>query len=187
MSDVLWRRLRYMLSPQMDLYASLARRVSGRSVLEVGFGTGAGTLQLVPHARNVTAIESDPEAVAFVRQMWPYQADWQQSDILDYRPGEVFEAVIMVEVLEHIKDYNRALDNVVSCLVRGGKLYMTARNRNADLRRNELHEREWTAQELSDALGRHFTRVSLWDYTLERELFTDTHSTPLIAVAERPT
>jgi len=185
MSDVLWRRLGYMLSPQMDIYKHIAPNVRGRSVLEVGFGTGAATLQLTPYARNVTAIESDAESVGFAKTAFPAQADWQQASILDYRPGELYEAVVMVEVLEHIKDYRRALDNIYGLLVPGGSLYMTARNANADLRKNELHEREWTAKEFSNALREYFPRVSLWDYTLTKEQDVDTRMTPLIGKATK--
>ena len=64
----------------------------------------------------------------------------------------------------------------------GGKLIMTSRNMNADLRRNELHEREWTALELRENLSRFFGEVKLVDYQLN-PVGTDTHITPLVALA----
>ena len=62
---------------------------------------------------------------------------------------------------------------------------MTARNRHADLRRNDLHEREWTAKELKDNLGEFFLDVKLFDYTLQNEVDETTRITPLIAVARK--
>lgn len=169
----------------MDIYRHIAPHLRGRSVLEVGFGTGTGTLQLIPYARNVTAIEVDAEAVAFARSIYPMQADWQTSSILDYRRGEVFEAVVIIEVLEHIKDYRRALRNIYDGLVFGGSLYMSARNANSDLRKNDLHEREWSAHEFRNALLEFFPAVTLWDYTLTKEQSNDTRMTPLIGKATK--
>ena len=71
-----------MLTPQLDIYTHLGPKVKGMQVLEVGFGTGLGTLQLVARAHHVTAIELDSEAVAFAARVLPRQARWFQAHIL---------------------------------------------------------------------------------------------------------
>jgi SAM-dependent methyltransferase len=188
MTGILWRRLRYMLTPQFDLYKNIAPKLKNANVLEVGFGTGFGTLQLAQYATRITAIEPDLEAVQFARQVIPLANDkiiWLDGDITRELYISTYDAVVMVETLEHIKDWRKALANIHGLLKPGGCLYMTARNRNADLRRNELHEREWTATELSNALGEFFLDVKLYDFTLTNELTADTHITPLIAVARK--
>ena len=192
MSEILWRRLRYMLTPQLDLYRHIGPHLGGKRVLEVGFGTGVGTLQLVPYARCVTAIESSLGAVDFATTTFPAQANWEIGDIRDWRNGErgnvnadLFDAVVMVEVLEHIPDWKLALQNIYNLLGSGGELFMTARNANADLRRNDLHEREWTARQLKAALREFFPSVTLWDYTLTKDQDDTTHCTPLIARAKK--
>lgn len=88
----------------------------------------------------------------------------------------------MVEALEHIEDYNRALENVRALLRPGGKLYITARNANADLRPNGLHLREWTAMEFARVLETHFDRVELWSWDLAQPQDSFTRATPLVAV-----
>jgi SAM-dependent methyltransferase len=187
MTGILWRRLRYMLTPQFDLYKNIAPKLKGLFVLEVGFGTGFGTVQLARHARLIRAIEPDTDARNFADMVLPLSnVNWLGDDVtaLD-NIFPYFDAVVMVETLEHIKDWRKALSNIHGLLKPGGCLYMTARNRNADLRRNELHEREWTATELSNALGEFFLDVKLYDFTLTNELTADTHITPLIAVARK--
>lgn len=186
MSDVLWRRLRYMLTPQFDIYESIARNTDDLAVtLDVGFGTGFGTLQMVSEA-TLIGIEVDASAVEFAQRCLPV-IDFRLGDICapatvaDLRP-ERFDVVTMIEVLEHIPDWRAALENVRTLLTPGGKLYISARNRNADLRRNDLHEREWTAAEFRAALAGYFSSVKLYDYTLTAELGDDTHVTPLVAV-----
>ncbi len=175
-----------MLSPQLDLYNSIAKKVSGLLVLDVGFGTGLGALQLTRHAKHVVGVETDKQAVAFADACLPAITALHY-DILDKLPPTLwpFDVVVMVEVLEHIADWQLAIGNVHRLLKPGGNLYISARNRNADLRRNEIHEREWSAAEFVAALGSVFSDVKLYDYTLENELDVDTHTTPLIAVATK--
>lgn len=186
MTSVLWRRLGYMLSPQLDLYQNIAPKVDGLKVMEVGFGTGMGTLQLARLAKIVVAIEPDGQAVRFAEKVLPIRnIVWVEADITRLKAKERFDAVVMVETLEHIQDWQKALRTIHGFLKPEGKLYMTARNRNADLRRNDLHEREWSSQELSYNLGQYFKNVELFDYTLENGLGVDTHITPLIATATK--
>ena len=184
MSDILWRRLAYFLSPQADLYEAIAPHLIDKSVLEVGFGTGFGVLHYAGVADQVDAIEQDEEAVTFASRHFPLGGiRWINGNILDIDIDRTFDAVVMIEVLEHIGDWEKALRQVSKHLVRGGKLYLSARNANADLRKNKLHEREWTAVELKAALSKYFASVTLYDYKLANELDEDTHQTPLLAVA----
>lgn len=185
--DVLWRRLKYVLSPQFDIYRSFRGRFKGRSVLSVGFGTGAGILQYAVGAREVDALEIDPGAVYFANSTFPLEnVNWILDDITTYKTHKHYDVVIAVETMEHIPDWEDALENIASLLNEGGEFYMTARNKNADLRRwKELHERELTALQLYDTLAGYFWPVSLYDYSLEEPQSLDTHLTPLIAIARK--
>ena len=182
MSDVLWRRLRYMLTPQFDIYLSIADAVEGKSVLDVGCGTGFGSLQLARRARNVNAFDTDEEAANFAYWLETPNLRFTQADLLDTQMFTPHEAVVMVEVLEHITDWRAALRKVRELLTRGGKLYISSRNANADLRRNDLHEREVTAEQFKAMLSEFFPSVTLYDYTLENEQGDDSRVTPLVAV-----
>lgn len=182
MSDVLWRRLRYMLTPQFDLYEHLGPKMYDRDVMEVGFGTGLGTLQLARSAKDVVAIETESDAVRFSERCFPMpNVHWLCWDVLRPLNHGVHDVVVMIEVLEHIGDWELALKNIRDALKPNGELYMSARNANADLRRNEIHEREWTAKELKQSLLKYFSSVTLLDYTLTHEYDDDTRVTPLIA------
>lgn len=192
MTNILWRRLRYMLTPQADLYQNIGRwigtNVSCPSILEVGFGTGIGTLQLYPHAEFILALEVDKEAYRFAVSNLPIpDIEWMLMDITDDKTKLLskYNVAVMVEALEHIEQWELALSNIHNLLVPGGNLIMTARNRNADLRRNDLHEREWSAEELHTNLSKWFDKVELFDYTLRNPVSMETRITPLIAVATK--
>ena len=148
----------YMLSPQWDIYQSLRYQFRGKDVLEVGFGTGFGVVQYASFANSVQAIELDYGAIDFAKKAFPLRnVQWSCNDITVMNGAyNIYDAVIMIEALEHIEDWQLALHNIMNLLKPGGKLYMSARNRNADLRRNDLHEREWTAAELRDNLKIYF-------------------------------
>ncbi len=185
--DVLWRRMLYMLSPQWDIYSSLQYTFKGKDVLEVGFGTGFGVMQYATHANHVHAIELDKGAVDFAKKAFPLgHVDWRLSDITHMHGlYNIYDNVVMIEALEHVEEWQKALTNVKNMLRPGGKLYMSARNRNADLRRNDLHEREWTATELINNLHLVFSKVFLFDYSLQEEQNQNSRVTPLVAVATK--
>ena len=182
MSEVLWRRLIYFLSPQLDIYKHIAPELADKSVIDIGFCTGFGTIQFLPYAYQVDGLEIDTEAVAFANDNLP-GVGWYTGDIgsEDFSHHTQYDAVVMIEVLEHIEDWPTALSNVKQLLKDGGEFYISARNANADLRKNELHEREWTAKEFSEALTIYFDEVTLYDYKLENVQDTSTRQTPLVA------
>ena len=186
MSDILFRRLTYMLSPQTDIYRHLAAHLKDKQVLEVGFGTGFGVLQYAGAAKLVTALDPDNGAVEFARTSIPLaNVVWLNGDILKLWMPERFDAVVMIEVLEHIEPWMQALENAYTYLKPGGALYLSARNANAELRKNDLHAREWNAAQLVAALKRFFPTVELYDYALRVPQTVNTHQTPLLAVARK--
>ncbi len=186
--DVLWRRLKYSLTPQHDIYQSLRERLMGASVLEVGFGTGAGVLQYAMAAEQVDAIEIDPGAVHFAQEMFPLSnVRWIEADITSWYSATPYDYAVMIETLEHIEDWRVALSAITAMLKEGGHLIMSARNANADLRRwKDLHEREWTAAEVLGGLRQFFPSVYLYDWSLQEQQDPDTtRLTPLIAIAKK--
>jgi hypothetical protein len=66
-----------------------------------------------------------------------------------------------------------------------GIFVLSHRNAHAELRKNDLHEREWTALEMEINLRKHIRDVTLWDYSLDNILDSNTRQTPLIAIAKR--
>lgn len=184
-SGILWRRLKYQLCPQLDIYKHIAPRVSGKRVWEVGFGTGLGTVQLAAKAKSVYATEIDPLAVDFAKEVFALpNITWMLGDVTESNTSNTHDVIVCLEVLEHISKWQSALRNMSERLTSDGVLIISGPNANAGLRKNDKHEREWTADEFRDALGKYFSEVSLWDYTLSEEQGMDTRVTPIIAVCK---
>lgn len=184
---VLWRRLVYHLSPQWDIYSRIGDRTEGKRVLEVGFGTGAGVLQYAQDAESVVAIEIDKAAVEFAMKVFPlYNVCWWVQDILDYEGGE-FDYIVMIEVLEHVADPDKALKRIYDLLVPGGKALLTVPNAKRHRRKYEsLIENEWTPLGFATKLGRYFQKTELLNYELQPlNLSINGQATPIIAEVTR--
>ena len=195
-NDIWLQRLRYALTPQFDMYQSLRERLSGQ-VLEVGFGTGSGAAIYASEVEHVDAIDIDESAVAFANEMYPLEnVAWIHADITSKawwsarkRKGWQLEGgydfTVMVEALEHVEEWESALENIKILLKDGGYLIMTARNANADLRRKKQHSREWRSEELIEELEVFFPSVYIYDWALQERQPKYTAVTPLIAMAKK--
>ncbi len=182
-SAVLFRRMPYYLSPQLDIYEKLRPLAREKNVLEVGFGTGLGTLQYASAAGTVRAIEIDPAAVRFAKRCFPFSGiTWEEGDVGSYLGAH--SLIVMIEVLEHVSDPATALTNIRNCLKPGGQALITVPNKNRERKTDDpLIENEWDAEEFLTELLGYFDSVMFLDYELrEYAEFPDTTATPLIAL-----
>ena len=106
---------------------------SGKSTLELGCGTGWLSQKLLLHG-PVTAIDFSPETIA---------ANARRAPAVDFRCGDItedlgfrdeFDAVISVEVIEHIRheDQSKLLNQAALALKSGGILVLTTPNRTVN-------------------------------------------------------
>ncbi|MFZ5799803.1 MAG: class I SAM-dependent methyltransferase [Candidatus Omnitrophota bacterium] len=102
----------------------------GKNILEVGSGIGNLTELLIPLGRRLILTDVDTEYVDYLRKRFagnpgvriiphdiqrPFPAGSLSSDI---------DTVVCVNVLEHIKDDHRALENISNLLQNGGTLFL---------------------------------------------------------------
>lgn len=180
--SIIWRRLRYMLCPQADMYLHLVPLVHDKTVLEVGFGTGFGVLQYAVAADKIDAIETDRDAVNWALESVPLaNVRWLLRDITAGPMDRQYDVVVAFEVLEHIDRWQAALCNIGRALAPGGVAYISRPNANADLRKNANHVEEWSAGRFAYELSVYFNRVELVDYTLVNRIGFDTTVTPMVA------
>lgn len=186
---ILWRRLLYFLTPQLDIYESLHKVSAGRRILEVGFGTGIGVLQYCGVAESVDAIEISPGAVAFARRTLPLpNVRWLEDDFCSpAQPYRGYDRVVMIEVLEHMPDFEAAMFQLHAALKDHGVGILTVPNTLRYRRRPEaLNVQEWTPVQFIAALhDRGFNEVYLLDAGLRVRTDVDHRESPIIVAVSR--
>jgi len=182
---LLWNRFKYVLSPQFDIYREISRVARGK-VADVGFGTGFGTHLLNTKATEVYGYEIDEDAIQFATAVFPFKnLYFEYGNIID-GIDRFFDYVIMIDVLEHIKNPHKALMNVKKMLTQNGAFptlgtfIMSTPNRLSRYRKSENHYREYAPKELEGILKRVFTNVSLHNYRLEP--LASPYENPILAV-----
>lgn len=98
---------RWMIEQFERLYFSKMQTDQRGNVLEVGAGVGYLTLLALARGWQAQGIEISGPSAAFGRDY--FRVDIQQSSIEDYQAQTTFDAIMMIEVLEHFHDPLEAL------------------------------------------------------------------------------
>jgi len=177
---LIWNRFKYVLSPQFDIY-DVIKKVVRNKVADIGFGTGFGTHLLNVNAKEVYGYEIDENAIRFAKAVFPFRnLHFEYGDIVKGISGQEFNYVVMIDVIEHIKDEKNALENVKKIMAKDGTLILSTPNRLSRYRKGESHVREYAPKELEGILKRHFVSVRICNYRLEP--LAGQYENPLIAV-----
>ena len=176
----LWNRLRYVLSPQFDLYTEVAKVVRG-NVADIGFGTGFGTHLLTMHAQSVIGYEKDMCAINFAQKVFPIpKLQFRFGDITQGIDDKGYDYIVIIDVIEHIKYDKQALLNVKKMMKKNGSVILSTPNRLSRYRKADTHMREYSSKEFETLLKMAFVNVSLRTYVLEP--MTNGYENPMIAV-----
>lgn len=180
---LIWNRLKYVLSPQYDIYSEVSKVVRDR-VADIGFGTGFGTHLFNIKAKEVYAYEIDDNAIRFAQDVFPFKnIHFNYGDIVRGINHKSFDYVIMIDVIEHIKDDKKALMNVKKMLTKKGTFICSTPNRLSRYRKADTHYREYSPEEFEGSLRSVFSSVRLKNYRLEP--LTSQADNPIIAICRK--
>ncbi len=93
------------------------------NLLEVGFGAGIFFPELKKRCRNIYGLEVHDKTSEVYQSMSDFgiETDLKQGDILNMPyQDDFFDVVVSVSTLEHIKDLNKASDEITRILKPGG-------------------------------------------------------------------
>ncbi len=138
-------------------YHTASTLTHGR-VLEIGTGSGYGVEIIAPHAKEFITIDK----FGGERDFSAYSnVTFKQCSVppLPF-DDESFDCVISFQVIEHIKDDSRFVEEVRRVLKKGGVFIVSTPNIKMSLTRNPWHVREYTPAELSQLLQPHFSTIT---------------------------
>lgn len=183
-------RLKYLLSPQMDLYRNISDKFAAESVLDYGCGCGFGLLPFAPLSpdRTLCGVDKDHHAVLFANEMlgkigWFHESDWSDG----WRTIEQrFDLVMCIEVIEHVATPEALLDALIESVSPGGTLIISTLNHNSQYRKNNDHVGRFTVQTFMEFLCTKMLGVKICDFQFSQELGIDSSITPMVAVWNKP-
>jgi SAM-dependent methyltransferase len=139
------------------VYRALAPECADAVVLDAGVGEGYGAALLARAARRVVGLELDPAVAAHVSGRYP-AVPTVRADLQAFPIGDgVVDAVVNLQVIEHLRDQPGFVAECARVLRPGGRLHCATPNRLTfspgagpdDRPLNPFHTRELTAAELA--------------------------------------
>jgi SAM-dependent methyltransferase len=150
-------------------YRFAAAYTADKRVLDFGSGSGYGSAMIADAARSVIGVDVSAEAVDHARthHTRPNLAfqTIEPSAPLPFADG-AFETVLSFQVIEHVRDAERYLAEIVRVLVPGGTLVLATPDRTTRLfpaQRpwNRFHVVEYDRRALHGLLARHFAQAEM--------------------------
>lgn len=150
-------------------YQLASKYVQDKIVLDAGCGSGYGAAKLAQAgAKKVYGIDLVPDSIGYSRTNYRHpNLLFRQGDLtkLDF-PGNFFDLICAFEVVEHIKDYSKALAEFYRVLKPGGILLISTPNKaiySPDTKKPfyPFHYHEFYLEDLKEMLGS-FQIKKLW-------------------------
>ncbi|RKS97780.1 class I SAM-dependent methyltransferase [Chryseobacterium defluvii] len=151
--------------------------VKNKKVLDFGCGSGYGTKMLSEHAESVTGVDISKEAVDFAKEN--YTSSNLKFKTIPEISNETFDIITSFQVIEHVPNDNRYVDDLKKLLNPGGYLLISTPDKTNRLFNhiqqpwNIFHLKEYTAGNLKHLLQKHFSKVEVLKIGSEADFVLD--------------
>jgi SAM-dependent methyltransferase len=112
------------LEPTSALWKELS--LPGTSLLEIGPGSGHFLAAAHKAGRSVTAVESSEYHRTFIREAWGIESVYP--DFSAIPKGQTFDAIVSINVLEHVYDVVGFLESMAGVLAPDGVIFISTVN-----------------------------------------------------------
>lgn len=133
-------------------YKFASQFTTGKNVLDMAAGSGTGSYMLatIGHAKNVTGIDIDADAIRYAKHRNKNEkVTYQLADATQYVNENFFDVIISFETIEHLPDYENYLININKSLKSDGLFMVSTPISEFEIDNkptNEFHAREWGLQ-----------------------------------------
>jgi len=157
----------------LKAYMEAVPHVKG-DLLEIGCGEGRGVELMLNQVKTYHAVDKNEDIIQKLQQNHP-DGQFTQMVIppLQNVESNRYDFVISFQVIEHLKDDLLFLKEIYRVLKPGGLAIISTPNIRHSLTRNPWHEREYTAQQLTELCDKVFDHVEtkgiggndkVWEY-----------------------
>ncbi|RJP70725.1 MAG: class I SAM-dependent methyltransferase [Candidatus Abyssobacteria bacterium SURF_17] len=149
---------------QLAAYHRALEYAAGRRLLEVGCGEGLGTFLLATRAASVTALDYSRVALEVARKRC--ESVSVQFLLMEVPPigfpDSTFEVVVCFQMLEHLAEPNKLIDEIHRVLCKDGIALLATVNKDEIITNNPYHLSEYSPREFEKLLTNHFKTVDLY-------------------------
>lgn len=151
-------------------YKFAEKFVKNRIVLDAGCGTGYGTAYLSRWADKIVGLDISSQAIDYARSH--FQRENLRYQIMDCSmmalPERFFGVVCAFELIEHIPDYKKFLQEIQRVSKPGGVILISTPNKLLSPGQNPHHIKEFTPREFKDLLWQYFPEVKIYGQKASR-------------------
>ena len=158
------REENYWFQRHVVAYDYVARHVRGARVLDAGCGEGYGTDRLSAVAAETTGVDLEEPVIRRAASRYP-RARFDAANLVSLPYGDAsFDAVVSLQVIEHLHSPQEFLAECARVLAPGGVLIVSTPNRltfSPDGVRNAFHTFEFAPDELRATMAQQFGSIEL--------------------------
>jgi 2-polyprenyl-3-methyl-5-hydroxy-6-metoxy-1,4-benzoquinol methylase len=153
-------------------YEYASQFVKGKSIIDVGCGTGYGCHLLAREALSVVGIDRDPDAIAYCRNHYSdAKISFIRGDAENLQTNDTYDVCISFQVIEHLHDPTHLLMELRKITNPGGFVLLTTPNSKTGLEGksdNPFHVSEMSFDQFSEAVSKSFDSSQVFGISYAR-------------------